>query len=72
MRILATAVVYLLSLALVAIAIFFAVLVLAGPHSDLLPGWLGVFVLGVGWLAVLLLPALIAYRVWRRLGVEVT
>ena len=69
MRVLVTAVVYLLSLALVAVAAFFAAIVLAGPHSDLLPGWLGAFVLGIGWLFVLLLPAWIAYAVWRRLGV---
>ena len=68
MRVLATAIVYLLSLAPVAISAFFIAIVLAGPHSDLLPGWLGAIVLGVGWLVVLLLPAWIAYWVWRRLG----
>jgi hypothetical protein len=68
MRILATTVAYALSLALVAVGAFFVVLVLAGPHSDILPGWGGVIVLGLGWLAVLLLPAFASQVVWRRLA----
>ena len=66
MRVLATAIVYLLSLVLIAVSAFFVAIVLAGPHSDLLPGWLGAIVLGIGWLLVLLLPAWIACWVWRR------
>jgi hypothetical protein len=69
MRVFATTIAYLVSLALVAVAAFFIVIVLAGPHSDVLPSWLGAFVVGLGWLTVLLLPALIAYWVWRRLAV---
>jgi hypothetical protein len=68
MRIVATAVAYLISFALVAVAAFFTVFVLAGPHSGFLPGWLGVVLFGLGWLVVLLLPVLMAYKVWRRLG----
>ncbi|MDP3857026.1 MAG: hypothetical protein Q8Q73_04595 [Stagnimonas sp.] len=59
---------YLVSLALVAVAAFFVVIVLAGPHSDLLPGWLSAVVLALGWLAVFVLPALLARLAWRRLG----
>lgn len=68
MRILLTMAAYLVSLALVAVAAFFVVMVLAGPHSDLLPGWLAAVVLPLGWLAVLVLPALSARLAWRRLG----
>jgi len=68
MRIFVTIIAYLVSLPLVTVATFFIVLALAGPHSDVLPRWLGPFVVGLGWLVVLLLPALIAYWVWRRLA----
>ncbi|MFZ5724638.1 MAG: hypothetical protein ACOY33_13380 [Pseudomonadota bacterium] len=68
MRILLTILTYLLSLLLVAVVAFGAVIVLAGPHSDLLPGFLQAVVFGLGWLAVLLLPVLAALRVWRRYG----
>lgn len=70
MRIFVTIIAYLVSLPLVTVATFFIVLVLAGPHSDVLPGWVGPFVVGLGWLVVLLLPALIAYWVWRRLAAD--
>lgn len=67
MRVLAATVAYALSLAVVAVGAFFVVLVLAGPHSDILPSWAGVIVLALGWLAVLLLPAFASHFVWRRL-----
>ena len=66
MRIIVTAVSYVISLALVAALSFLLVLVLAGPHAGLLPSWLEVVVLGLGWLAVLVLPILSACAVWRR------
>ena len=56
---------YLASLAIVAIAAFFVVMVVAGPHAGLLPQWLEAVALGLGWLAVLVLPALAARAVWR-------
>ena len=59
---------YLVSLALVAVAAFFVAVVLAGPHSDFLPGWLSAVVFALGWLAVFVLPVLSARLAWRRLG----
>lgn len=58
--------VYLLVLALCVPVAGVAVLVLAGPHADLLPQPLAVAVLPLAVLAVLLLPAWVARRVWRR------
>ncbi len=68
MKVVATAVAYIFSLAVVAALAFFAVLILAGPHAGLLPFWLEPVVLGMGWLAVLVLPVLVARVVWRRIG----
>ena len=67
-RIVLSLIAYLVVLAAVAVFAFFAVIVLAGPHAGLLPAWLEAVVLGLGWLAVLLLPVLAARAVWRRLG----
>lgn len=63
-----TAVVYLGVLAVIVVAAFFAVMVLAGPHSGLLPGWMEPVVLIIGWLIVLVIPAWVAFLVWRKLG----
>ncbi len=68
MRIMLTAIMYLLSLAVVAVTAFFVVIILAGPHAGLLPRFLEAIVLGLGWLAVLILPVLASFQVWRRLG----
>ena len=68
LRIILSLIAYLVALATVAVIAFFAVIFLAGPHAGLLPGWLEAVVLGLGWLAVLLLPVLAALAVWRRLG----
>lgn len=68
MKVVATAVAYIVALAVVAVFSFFAVLIPAGPHAGLLPSWLEPVVLGMGWLAVLVLPVLVARAVWRRFG----
>lgn len=68
MKILLTALSYFAALVLVAVVAFFVVIVLAGPHSGLLSQPLEVLVLGLGWIAVLVLPGLIARKVWIRLG----
>lgn len=68
MKALLVALTYLGSLLGVAAASFIVVIVLAGPHAGLLPHWLEAVVLGLGWLAVLILPILAARAVWRRLG----
>jgi lauroyl/myristoyl acyltransferase len=44
------------------------VIFLAGPHAGVLPQWAEAVVLGLGWLAVFVLPVLVARRLWRRLG----
>lgn len=68
MRLLLTALAYILALAVVALISFFAVIVLAGPHAGLLPPPLEVVVLIAGWLTVLVLPLLAARALWRWLG----
>lgn len=66
MRLTATLFAYLLSLGVVGVIAFFAVIILAGPHSGLLPSWLEDVVLALGWLAALVVPGIVALRVWRR------
>lgn len=66
MKWLVTLLAYLATLAIVAVAAFFVVIFLAGPHAGLLPQWAEVIVLVLGWLAVLVLPVLAARKVWRR------
>lgn len=68
MRVFLTALTYVVSFALVAVVAFFSVLIIAGPHSGMLPGWLEAVVLVLGWVLVLLVPALAARFVWRRLN----
>lgn len=67
MRFLVTGLVYVASLAGVAVVAFFVVMLLAGPHSEMLPRGVQAVVLVLGWSAVLVLPALAARAVWRRL-----
>ena len=57
---------YLCALVCVALVCGALVLVVAGPHAGLLPGWLEAVVLGLGWLLVLVLPLWVAQRVWHR------
>lgn len=64
-RIFLTLFVYLISLALFAITSFLIVIFLAGPHAGLLPGWIEVIVICLGWLAVLILPIVTARKVWK-------
>jgi hypothetical protein len=54
------------SAALLAPICFFLVMLLAGPHSSLLPGPLQPVVLGIGWLIFLAVPILAARAAWRR------
>ncbi|MFC7462508.1 hypothetical protein [Hydrogenophaga defluvii] len=61
-----TLVAYLATLVFVAMACGALVLVVAGPHAGLLPGWLEAVVLGLGWLLVLVLPLWAAHNVWHR------
>jgi hypothetical protein len=68
MRVLLTALAYVVVLAMVAAVAFFVVILLAGPHSDLLPGALQAVVILLGWVSVLALPMLAARGVWRCLA----
>ena len=54
------------ALALVIPVSFVLVIVLAGPHAGLLPQPLEVAVLIMGWLAVLVVPAIAARAVWKK------
>ena len=70
MRLFLAMLAYITTLAGVASATFIVVMMVAGPHAGLLPYWLEVPVMLLGWLAVLLVPFLLARRVWRRLGAK--
>jgi hypothetical protein len=54
--------------AILAPVCFFATMLLAGPHSSILPGFLQPVVLLLGWSAFLVAPIWIARAVWRRAG----
>lgn len=59
---------YAIALCLVAPVVFFAVLVLAGPHG-MLPSWLSPVVVVIGWLVVIILPLWLArFTVGKILG----
>jgi hypothetical protein len=68
MRFVWTLIIFLLALAITAPVLFFGVLIVAGPHSGLLPHFLEVIVLILGWITLIAFPAWIAQKVWRRLG----
>lgn len=72
MRVLLSVVAYAITLILVAAASFAVVMVLAGPHAGLLPHWLEAVVLILGWMAVLVVPFLVARKAWKRLGASPT
>jgi hypothetical protein len=63
-----SAIAALLATAVVAPLSFFVVLVLAGPHAGLLPHPLESVVLAAGWTLLLVVPALVARRTWKRLA----
>jgi hypothetical protein len=67
MRIALTIIAGLVAAAVLAPVCFFAALILAGPHSSLLPSFIQPVVLVVGWIIFLATPMWIASRVWRRL-----
>ena len=62
-----TLVVWAVSTAVLAPVCFFAVLILAGPHSDLLPGFMGGPMLILGWVTFLGVPIRSARVVWKSL-----
>jgi hypothetical protein len=56
---------YFVALAVISTIAFFAVIFLAGPHGGALPPSAEVYVLSIGWIAVIILPAVIAWLVWK-------
>ena len=58
---------WLVATAVLAPVCFFAVWILAGPHSDILPDFMGAPTMILGWLTLLGAPIWIARRVWRRM-----
>ena len=59
---------WVVSAALLAPICFFVAILLAGPHSSMLPGVLQPLVLLLGWAVFLVTPVLVARGVWRRTG----
>ena len=68
MRVVVTAAAYLVSVAVFAPALFFIVILLAGPHSSMLPSMVQPAVVLVALAMLVTVPALIARGVWRRLS----
>ena len=66
MRWLLTLLAWLVSTIVLAPVCFVVVIVLAGPHSSMLPSWIQPAVLILGWLVLLVGPLLVARAVWRR------
>ncbi len=56
------------ALAVLSPIVFFVMVVLAGPHSSVLPSPVQPAVWLLGWAAVLLVPLLVARVAWRRTG----
>ena len=52
--------VYIVGVTLTGLTSLFVVLLLAGPHSDLLPDSMEIVVIMLGWMFVLVVPALAA------------
>jgi len=65
-RALIACVVWLVATVVLAPPLFFGVILLAGPHSDLLPDALSPAVLIAGWLVLLGAPLWAARAAWRR------
>jgi hypothetical protein len=66
MAVLLTAIAWLLATAILVPICFFAAIVLAGPHSSVLPSFTQPAVLILAWVVVVAGPILIARVVWRR------
>ncbi|MGE0810419.1 MAG: hypothetical protein AB7N69_07350 [Immundisolibacter sp.] len=63
-----TGLAYVATFAVVGVVAFFLVMLLAGPHSGMLPDGLKLVVILLGWISVLVLPVLAARLVWRWLA----
>ena len=67
MKVLITVAASLISLAVAAGLALVFVLVLAGPHSDILPSWLRPAVFVLAWMAVVAVPFIVGRSIWRRM-----
>ena len=67
-RVLIAFIVWSAAVAVLSPVIFLVMVVLAGPHSSILPSAVQPAVWLLGWAAVLLVPALVARMAWRRTG----
>jgi hypothetical protein len=68
LALLLAALLFVVAVPAVAALLFFPVMLLAGPHSDILPGVLQPVVLLAGWAAVVGVPAWCARGLFRRLS----
>lgn len=66
MRALLTAAAFLVSIAVLAPVLFFVAIVLAGPHSSMLPSSVQPLVVIAASMTLLVAPIAIARAVWRR------
>jgi hypothetical protein len=57
---------WLVAVAVLGPVIFFVAIVIAGPHSSMLPSAIQPAVLVIGWLVFLAGPVFVARSVWRR------
>lgn len=63
--ILVIALAYFAAMALLAVVLFFVVLVLAGPHGGILPDGMRPVVLPLAWAIALIAPVWPAFAAWR-------
>ena len=70
MRVVLTALAYVVSMAVLVPVLFFIVMVLAGPHSSMLPSMVQSAVAVLALLTSIVVPAFIARAVWRRTRVR--
>ena len=69
MRVVMTVLVFAAVLAFTGMAVFFAVALLSGAHGgSFLPSWLRTTTLVLGSFVIVVVPVLVAYRTWLRLG----
>jgi molybdate transport system substrate-binding protein len=68
MRLMLTGLAWIVSAAVLAPVCFFGAIILAGPHSSMLPSFMQPAVLVLFWIVFLAAPIMAARVVWRRLG----
>lgn len=59
---------YFVSLAVTTVIAWAVVMILAGPHSGFFPVAVEKLILALGWLAIVFLPFLVSWKVYRRLS----